>query len=94
MGIYESIDDLVDEIIKKSDTDPDIKRRKPKPSFRYLKEEKEIKSALLDEEKQITYMKNPSEKEVFNEEIFKVIMGDVETIENIIKKHEVSRKIQ
>jgi len=94
MGLYASIDDLVDEILKKTDTDKDIKKRKPKPSFRYLKDEEEIKSALLDEEKQITFMKNPNKIELFNEEIFKVGMGDVETIENIIKKHEVSRKIQ
>jgi len=94
MGLYASIDDLVDEILNKTDIDKDIKKRKPKPSFRYLKDEEEIKSALLDEEKQITFMKNPNKIILFNEEIFKVGMGDVETIENIIKKHEVSRKIQ
>ncbi len=94
MGLYESIDDLVDGIIKKSDTDKEIKKRKPKPSFRYLTNEEEIKSALLDEEKQFTFMKDPNKKELFNEEIFKVGMGDVKTIENIIKKHEVSRQIK
>ena len=94
MGMYESIDNLVDEIIKKSDTDKEIKKRKPKPSFRYLTDEEEIKSALLDEEKQFTFMKDPNKKELFNEEIFKVGMGDVKAIENIIKKHEVSRQIK
>lgn len=93
MGLYASIDDLVDEILKKSDTDREIKKRKPKPSFRYLTDEEEIRSALLDEEKQISFMKNPDRVELFNEEIFKVGMGDVKTIENIIKKHETSRKI-
>ena len=93
MALYESIDDLVDEIIKKSDTDKDIKKRKPTPSFRYLTNEEEIKSALNEEEKQFTFMKNPNKKELFNEEIFKVGMGDVKTIEDIIKKHEVTRKI-
>lgn len=92
MGLYASIDDLVDEILKKSDTERDIKKRKPKPSFRYLKDEEEIKSALMDDKEQISFMKNPTKKELFNEEIFKVGMGDVETIENIIKRHEVSRK--
>ncbi len=94
MGLYKSIDDLVDEIIEKSDSDKDIKKRKPKPSFRYLTDEEEIKSALINEGKQFTFMKDPNKKELFNEEIFKVGMGDVQTIENIIKKHEVSRKIK
>ncbi len=94
MGLYTSIDDLVDNILKNSKTDKEIKKRKPKPSFRYLKDEEEIKSALLEEEKQITFMKDPNKKELFNEEIFKVGLGDVKTIEDIIKKHEVSRKIK
>ncbi len=95
MGLYASIDDLVDEIIENSsETDEDIKKRKPKPSFRYLKDEKEIQSALSENENQITTMKDPNKKELFNEEIFKVGMGDVQTIEEIIKKHEVSRKIK
>ena len=93
MALYESIDNLVDEILNKSDTDKEIKKRKPKPSFRYLTDEEEIKTALNEEEKQFTFMKNPSKKELFNEEIFKVGMGDVKTIEEIIKKHEVSKKI-
>jgi hypothetical protein len=94
MGPYESIDDLVDEILNKSkEIDKEIGKRKIKP-FRYLTNRKEIESALSEEEKQITFMKNPKKKELFNEEIFKVGMGDVKTIEDIIKKHQVSRRIK
>jgi len=94
MGLYESIDDLVDEILNKSQEKPDgIKKRRPKP-FRYINDENEIKSILSEEEKQTTFMKNPNKKELFNEEIFKVSMGDKKTIEDVIKKHEVSRKIK
>jgi len=93
MGLYESIDDLVDEILNKSkETDAEVGKAKDKP-FRYLKNKKEIESAL-SEEKQITFMKNPKKKEIFNEEIFKVGMGDIKTIEDIIKKHQVSRRIK
>ncbi len=94
MGLYESIDDLVDEILNKSQEKPDeIKKRRLKP-FRYINDENEIKSILSEGEKQTTFMKNPNKKELFNEEIFKVSMGDIKTIEDIIKKHEVSRKIK
>ena len=94
MGLYESIDDLVDEILNESQEKPDgIKKRRPKP-FRYINDKKEIKSILSEAEKQRTIMKNPNKTELFNEEIFKVSMGDIKTIEDIIKKHQVSRKIK
>jgi hypothetical protein len=97
MGLYESIDDLVDEILNESQEKPDgIKKRRPKP-FRYINDKKEIKfilSELSEAEKQRTIMKNPNKTELFNEEIFKVSMGDIKTIEDIIKKHQVSRKIK
>ena len=92
MGIYNSIDELVDEIIvKNQDENKEIKKRKPKP-FRYLRDD-EIKSELFDNEK-LTIMKNPIKKEIYNKEIFQLSMGDKKTIENIIKKHEYSRKIK
>ena len=93
MGIYKSVDELVDEIIKNQDGKNEIKKRKPKP-FRYLTDEKEIHLELFNQEKEISVMKNPNKKELFNEKIFQVGMGDVQKIEDIIKKHEVSRKIK
>ena len=95
MGIYQSIDELVDEILIKnneSETNKDIKKRKPKP-FRYLSE-KEVASELFNQDSSISVMKNPDKNVIFNEDIFQLSMGDTKTIEDIIRKHEVSRKIR
>lgn len=93
MGLYESIDELVDEILKnKQETNIEIEKQKAKP-FRYIKNKEEIQKALTEKEKTVTVMKNPNKKELFNEDIFQVSLGDIEKIEDIIKKHQISRKL-
>lgn len=88
----ESIDELVDRLLNKtSPDDEDIKERKPKP-FRYLTEEEADKELFELTPKSV--MKSPDQPKILSDEIFITSMGDEATIENIIKKHQVSKKFK
>ena len=93
----ETIEDLVDKtlneaMVKHEIEDDDVKKRKPKP-FRYLTDKEEIKAEL---EKVATFsvMKAPNAPKVFDDSRITILgLGDTQTIENVIKKHEISKKI-
>jgi hypothetical protein len=72
----------------------DIKKRRPKP-FRYLTNDQEIESALFEEKTAAnTIMTRPEKIKVVDDQLAIMGLGDVETIENVIRKHEASRKIK
>jgi len=94
----ETIEDLVDRtineaMVKHDIEDDDVKKRKPKP-FRYLTDKDEIKAEL---EKVATFsvMKAPTASKVIDESRLTILgLGDIQAIENVIRKHEISRKFK
>ena len=99
MSTDETIDELVDkvinEVLSKSEKESDdLKERKTKP-FRYLTDKEEIKAELTTEEKTpFSLMKETTETNVFEDQLAILGLGDVDTIEDVIKKHEASRKFR
>lgn len=94
MPLENNIEKLVDRLLTSLDTDEEIKKRRPKP-FRYVTDKKEIQ-ALLSEgiQQDVTVMKTTSRHEIVDEHLAVVGIGNIEVIENIIRKHQVSRKIR
>lgn len=91
--IDELVDKAIDEALEKSDTEEEIKKRRPKP-FRYLKKE-EIQAELSTEEPApISVMKEPATPQIVEDELAILGLGDIETIENVLKKHEASKKFK
>jgi len=95
----ETIEDLVDRVIneavslKQDIEDDEVKKRKPKP-FRYLTDKEEIK-AELEKIASVSVMKKSDAPKVFDDSRITILgLGDIQTIENVIKKHEVSRKFK
>jgi len=99
MSAEETVDELVDkaidEVLAKSEKDnEEIKKRKPKP-FRYLTKEEEIKAELTPEvETPTSVMKEPTTPKIVEDELAILGLGDVDIIENVIKRHEASRKFR
>jgi len=96
MSTEETVNDLVDkaieEFLNKSDSDnEEIKKRKPKP-FRYLTDEKEIKEELRNEETPVSIMSESQTIKIANEKLAILGLGDIDKIENVIRRHEASRK--
>jgi len=89
------VDKAIDEALGKADKGiEEIKKRKPSPSFRYLTDKKEIEAELNKENTPITVMKKRETLKIVEDDIAILGLGDVQTIENVIKKHEASRKIR
>jgi len=94
----ETIEDLVDRtineaLVKHDIEDDEVKRRKPKP-FRYITDKDEMKAEL---EKVATFsvMKAPDAPKVIDDSRLAILgLGDIQKIENIIRKHEISRKFK
>lgn len=99
MSAEETVDELVDkaidEALARSERDSeDIKSRKPKP-FRYLTDKEEIQAELTpDETTPTSVMKEPTETNIVEDQLAILGLGDVDTIENVIRKHEASRKFR
>jgi len=95
MPTEESIEELLDRVInevlsKEEKPNEDIKKRKPKP-FRYLTDE-EAQVELAKQSIQSSVMKKESKLKIFEDKFCILGLGDVETIENVLKKREVSKK--
>lgn len=94
----ETIEDLVDRTINEAMLrheieDDDVKKRKPKP-FRYLTDKEEMK-AELEKIATVSVMKSPNAPRVIDESRLTILgLGDIQAIENVIKKHETSRKFK
>jgi hypothetical protein len=93
--IDELVDKAIDEVLAKSDKDSeDIKKRKPKP-FRYLTNDEEIQAELSPEdETPVSVMQESSTTKIVKNQLAIIGLGDVDTIENVIRKHEASRKFK
>ena len=94
----ETIEDLVDRtineaLVKHDIEDDELKRRKPKP-FRYITDKDEMK-AELDKVATFSVMKAPNAPKVIDDSRLAILgLGDIQTIENVIRKHEISRKFK
>jgi len=93
--VDELVDKAIDEALARAGRDSeDIKKRKPKP-FRYLTDEKEIQAELTpEEETPPSVMKEPTAPKIIEDEFAILGLGDVDTIENVLRKHEASRKFR
>ena len=97
MPIDNVLDEAIDEVISSSEkNENDLKKRRPKqPSFRYLTNDEikeELDKASFDT---ITVMKPATSPKIVADEVFALgIGGDMQTVEDIIKKHQTSRKFR
>lgn len=93
--VDELVDRAVDEAIARAESrDEDVKKRKPKP-FRYLTDEEEIQAELTKEENApVTVMEESPTAKIVEDKLAILGLGDVETIENVIRRHEGSRKFK
>jgi hypothetical protein len=97
MSTEETVDELVDKaideaLVKSGIDSEEIKKRKPKP-FRYITNQEEVQTELTSEEETlISVMKEPTTAEIVEDKLAILGVGDVQAIENVIKKHEASRK--
>ena len=93
----ETIEDLVDRTIneamlKHEIEDEEVKKRRPKP-FRYLTDKEEMK-AELEKITTVSVMKLSTAPKVVDDRLAILGLGDIQTIENVIKKHEISKKFR
>jgi hypothetical protein len=95
MDIDELVDRAIEGATKLSDSnDKEIENKKIKP-YRYITDETEIKNALLKSNLESTStMKTSHKNKLLAEEWCIIGLGDVETIEQVILKHEISRKFK
>jgi len=96
-SVNRSIEELVDRLLTGTDSIDDLKRRRPKqPSFRYLRDKDEIQAALSENlmQEDVSVMKTKEVLKIVDENLAIVGVGNVEAIENIIQKHQASRKIK
>ena len=97
MSSEESVDELVDkaidEALARSGKDSEeINKRKPKP-FRYITNEEEVQAELTSEEETpISVMKESPTAKIVEDKLSILVVGYVQAIENLIKKHEASMK--
>ena len=91
----ELVNKAIDEVIARVESrDEDIKKRKPKP-FRYLTEKEDIQAELMkDETTSVNVMGEPPAAKIVEDKLAILGLGDVETIENVIRKHQASRKFK
>ena len=91
----EIINRAIDEVIARTESrDEELKKRKPKP-FRYLTDKEDIQAELSrDEFTTISTMEEPSAAKIVDDKLAVLGLGDVETIENVIKKHQASRQFK
>lgn len=94
--LNETIEELVDRLISGINDRDEIKKRKPKqPSFRYLRDKDEIKEVLSENQTpDFTVMKKSEIIKIVDDHLAVIGLGNVETVENIIQRHQASRKFK
>jgi len=92
----ELINKAIDEAIAEAtDTEEELKKRRPKqPSFRYLTDEESKIELNKETVEQVSVMTPPEQPKVTVDDVFILGMGDMQTIENIVRRHEASRKFR
>ena len=93
--VDELVDRAIDEVIARAESrDEEIKKRKPKP-FRYLTDKEDIQAELAKEETTpVSVMEESPAAKIVEDKLAVLGLGDVETIENVIRKHQASRKFK
>lgn len=93
----ESIENLVDEVLAKFEiSNEHIDRRKPKqPTFRYLSPEESKIELEKETIEQVSIMTKSGTPKVTVDNDFEFGMGgDINAIENVIRRHQESRKFK
>lgn len=98
MSAKETVDELVDKAIDEAiarveKDNEDIKKRRPTP-FRYLTDRKEIQAELGSEVPSISTMKKSTTIRIVDDQLAIVGLGDIQTIENVLKRHKATRKFK
>ena len=91
----ELVDRAIDEAIARAGSrDEELKKRRPKP-FRYITDKEDIQAELTKEDSTPdSFMEESPSTKIVEDKLAILGLGDVETIENVIKKHEGSRKFK
>ena len=89
--IDEIVEKVIDEALENSDNEEELKKRRPKP-FRYLNKEETQDELKPEEQVSISVMKEPATTQIVEDNYAILGLGDVETIENVLKKHKASKK--
>jgi len=93
-AVDELVDKAIDEALAKAGRDiGEIKKKSPQP-FRYLTNEEEIQAELSPEETPASAMEVSPTVKMVQDQLAILGLGDVDTIENVIRKHEASRKFK
>ncbi len=93
-AVDELVDKAIDEALAKAGRDiGEIKKRRPQP-FRYLTDQEEIQAELSPDETPATVMSESPTAKIVQDQLAILGLGDVDTIENVIRKHEASRKFK
>lgn len=91
-SVDEKVDRAIEEALTRSDKEnEDIRRRRPKP-FRYLTDPKEIKDELTSDKLSISIMEKSKTAKIYDEKVAVLGLGDIDTIENVIRRHEASKR--
>jgi len=92
----ELINRAIDEAIANAtETEEELKKRRPKqPSFRYLTDEESKLELNKETVEHVSVMTTPEMPKVTIDDIFIMGMGDMQTIENIVRRHQESRKFK
>lgn len=93
----ESIEKAVDEVLARFEiSDEQINRRKPQqPSFRYLSPDESKVELEKETIEQVSVMTKSDTPKVAVDNVFVLGMGsDIDAIEDIIRKHQESRKFK
>ena len=85
------VDRAIDEAIDKSDSEEEIKKRRPKP-FRYLNKEETQDELSQTEPVSVSVMKESTPTQIVEDNYAILGLGDLETIENVLKRHKASKK--
>lgn len=91
-----SVEELVDRLLLGMDGSEEIKKRKPKqPSFRYLTDKTEIQAALSENlTPDFSVMKTSDKIKIVDEQLAVIGLGNVDAIENVLLKHQASKKFK
>ena len=93
-AVDELVDKAIDEALAKAGRDiEEIKKKRPQP-FRYLTNEEEIQAELSQQETPASVMNESPTAKIVQDQLAILGLGDVDTIENVIKRHEATRKFK
>ena len=90
-----TIDELVDKVLSKHSNEDEEEIKTTFEPFRYITNEEEIQQELEDSKQVPFSVLDVSEKKSIYElepEIFTMALGDLQVIENVLKKHESIRR--